>query len=193
MQDCGELYTHRVGRTARAESAGEALSLVSLSKGDPRGGGGGDRAVRGDRGGGDRGGRGGASSGGELGRLEAIEASLGGEKIPRYEWATAPENDLAAGRSAPGGPSPLAAGWSAKWRTLLVQGGRRDKLRPGDILGALSGSGVGLSGTDVGTIEVTDERTWVAVRSAAAAKAAAALSKTRIKKSKFKVHLVDET
>jgi len=76
-----------------------------------------------------------------------------------------------------------------------VQGGRRDKLRPGDILGALtsSGSGSGLSGADVGTIEGTDQRTWVAVRSAAAAEAAAALSKTRIKKSKFKVHLVDET
>ena len=76
-----------------------------------------------------------------------------------------------------------------------VQGGRRDKLRPGDILGALtsSGSGSGLSGADVGTIEVTDQRTWVAVRSAAAAEAAAALGKTRIKKSKFKVHLVDET
>jgi ATP-independent RNA helicase DbpA len=83
------------------------------------------------------------------------------------------------------------------WRAFLtqVQGGRRDKLRPGDILGALtsSGSGSGLSGADVGTIEVTDQRTWVAVRSAAAAKAAAALGKTRIKKSKFKVHLVDET
>ena len=101
-----------------------------------------------------------------------------------------------AGRRAGSpGAAGLAAGWSAEWRTLLVQGGRRDKLRPGDILGALtsSGSGSGLSGADVGTIEVTDQRTWVAVRSAAAAEAAAALGKTRIKKSKFKVYLVDET
>ena len=49
------------------------------------------------------------------------------------------------------------------WRAFLtqVQGGRRDKLRPGDILGALtsSGSGSGLSGADVGTIEVAHEST----------------------------------
>jgi len=85
--------------------------------------------------------------------------------------------------------------WVVALLLTQVQGGRRDKLRPGDILGALtsSGSGVGLSGTDVGTIEVTEQRTWVAVRSSAAAAAAAALGKTRIKKSKFKVHLVDET
>ena len=205
-QDCGERHTHRVGRTARAESAGEALSLVRLADAEPRGGGGGGGGGvggggggRGGRGGGGRsGGRGGGGSGGgsELGRLEAIEASLGGEKIPRVQWADAPENSNSAGRRAGSpGTAGLAAGWSAEWRTLLVQGGRRDKLRPGDILGALtsSGSGSGLSGADVGTIEVTDQRTWVAVRSAAAAEAAAALGKTRIKKSKFKVHLVDET
>ena len=201
-QGCGELHTHRVGRTARAESVGEALSLVCLADAKPRGGGrdGGGGGGRGGRGGGGRsggrGGGGGSGRGSELGRLEAIEASLGGEKIPRVEWADAPENSNSAGAGRAGSPGAagLAAGWSAEWRTLLVQGGRRDKLRPGDILGALtsSGSGPGLSGADVGTIEVTEQRTWVAVRSAAAAEAAAALGKTKIKKSKFKVHLIDE-
>ena len=51
---------------------------------------------------------------------------------------------------------------------------------------------IGRKHSDVGTIEVTEQRTWVAVRSPAAAEAAAALGKTKIKKSKFKVHLIDE-
>ena len=147
-QDCGELYTHRVGRTARAESAGEALSLVALANAETRdggrgrdgggggsdgggGGGGGGRGGRGGggrdagRGGGGRGGGGGGSGGGsELGRLEAIEASLGGEKIPRVQWADAPENTNSAGRRAGApGAAGLAAGWSAEWRTLLVPRG----------------------------------------------------------------------
>ena len=147
-QDCGELYTHRVGRTARAESAGEALSLVALAHAEPRdggrgGGGGGGRGGDGGggrggrgrggreagRGGGGRGGGGGGGGGGsgggsELGRLEAIEASLGGEKIPRVQWADAPENRNSAGRRAGSpGAAGLAAGWSAEWRTLLVQRG----------------------------------------------------------------------
>jgi hypothetical protein len=146
-QDCGELYTHRVGRTARAESAGEALSLVALAHAEPRDGGrgGGGGGGRGGDGGGGRGGRGrggreagrggggrggggggggGSGGGSELGRLEAIEASLGGEKIPRVQWADAPENTNSAGRRAGSpGAAGLAAGWSAEWRTLLVQRG----------------------------------------------------------------------
>ena len=147
---CGEAYTHRVGRTARAERLGEAVSLVSTGPG---------RSC-------------------ELPRLAAVDAALGGERIPRVEHIAA------------SGDQQLHAAWSSQWRTLLVQGGRRDKLRPGDILGALSGVGVGLSGADVGTIEVLDKRSWVAVRSAAAADTALALAKVKIKKSRFKVHLI---
>jgi len=148
-QDCGELHTHRVGRTARAESAGEALSLVMLASAsaEPRGGGfgggggdggggdggGGRGGGRGSRGGGRDAGRGGGRGGGggsgsELGRLQAIEASLGGEKIPRVQWADARENTNSAGRRAGSpGAAGLAAGWSAEWRTLLVRRGVEQK------------------------------------------------------------------
>ena len=74
---------------------------------------------------------------------------------------------------------------------MLVMGGRKDKIRPGDVLGAISNDSVGIQGAQVGKIEVMDKRTWVAVRSSVAAKAAEGLGKTKIKKRKFRVRLID--
>merc|ERR1711957_1120103 len=66
-------------------------------------------------------------------------------------------------------------GWAAEWSTVLVMGGRKDKIRPGDVLGAISNVDVGIQGAQVGKIEVMDKLTWVAVRSDVAAKAAEGL------------------
>jgi hypothetical protein len=53
--------------------------------------------------------------------------------------------------------------------TIAIQGGRHDRLRPGDIVGALT-TGVGIAGTDIGQITVNDRislsqssRRWDAV------------------------------
>ena len=46
--------------------------------------------------------------------------------------------------------------------TLLMLGGRKDKIRPGDVMGALAGE-AGLSREQVGKITVTDQNTYVAV------------------------------
>jgi ATP-independent RNA helicase DbpA len=48
--------------------------------------------------------------------------------------------------------------------TLRVSGGRKDKLRPGDILGALTGEAGGLLGDDVGKIEIHDRFAFVAIK-----------------------------
>ena len=58
---------------------------------------------------------------------------------------------------AAGTPSP------AQWITLAIDGGRQDKLRPGDILGALTGD-AGLPGDAVGKIDIFATRAYVAVR-----------------------------
>ena len=71
----------------------------------------------------------------------------------------------------------------------MILGGRRDKLRAGDLLGALT-RGVGLEGEDIGAIVLTDRRAWVAVRTNVAEKAAQELNSTRIKKKRFRVKLV---
>lgn len=52
---------------------------------------------------------------------------------------------------------------SAPFATLVVDAGRKDKLRPGDVLGALTGS-AGLSSDAIGKIDVFPTRTYVAVK-----------------------------
>ncbi len=74
----------------------------------------------------------------------------------------------------------------AAFVTLVVNGGRQDKLRPGDLLGALT-NGTGLTGDDVGKIAVHPRRTYVAIRRAKASEALTALSTNKIKKRRFKV------
>ncbi|NLC36194.1 MAG: ATP-dependent RNA helicase DbpA [Alcaligenaceae bacterium] len=50
----------------------------------------------------------------------------------------------------------------APMRTLLVLGGKKAKLRPGDLLGALTGDG-GLTREQVGKISITDQVSYVAL------------------------------
>lgn len=78
----------------------------------------------------------------------------------------------------------------AEMATLSIAAGRKDKLRPGDILGALTGEAGGLQGRDVGKIEIHDRVAYVAVRRAVAHHALKSLQKGRIKGRSFKTHLL---
>ena len=82
--------------------------------------------------------------------------------------------------------SPLAAPAQALMSTLHIWGGRKDKIRPGDILGALTGE-LGLSAQDVGKIEIHDRFCYVAVTASLARQAAHDLSLGHIKGRKFRV------
>jgi len=82
--------------------------------------------------------------------------------------------------------SPVAAPTQALMSTLHIWGGRKDKIRPGDILGALTGE-LGLSAQDVGKIEIHDRLCYVAVTAELARKAAHDLNEGQIKGRKFKV------
>ncbi len=75
-------------------------------------------------------------------------------------------------------------------KTILVSGGRKDKLRPGDIVGALTGKSGGLKGTEVGKIEVHDRFSFVAVATPAVNKALASLREGKIKGAKYPVKLI---
>ncbi|MFC6670253.1 ATP-dependent RNA helicase DbpA [Marinobacterium aestuariivivens] len=75
-------------------------------------------------------------------------------------------------------PAPMA--------TLAINGGRKNKIRPGDILGALTGD-AGIAGNQVGKIDVFDFVTYVAVQRSEASKAQDRLQKGTIKGRKFRV------
>jgi ATP-independent RNA helicase DbpA len=70
--------------------------------------------------------------------------------------------------------------------TLCISAGRKEKVRPGDILGALTGD-AGINGKAVGKITVTDYAAYVAVESAVADTALDRLINGKIKGRKFKV------
>ena len=71
-------------------------------------------------------------------------------------------------------------------RTLCIAGGRKDKVRPGDVLGALTGE-AGLPGAVVGKIDLFDFQCFVAVEKASAATALKRLEQGRIKGRKMRV------
>jgi len=74
--------------------------------------------------------------------------------------------------------------------TLCIQGGKKDKLRPGDLLGALTGD-AGLSKEQVGKINVFEFVTYVALARNAANKAFTRLSEGSIKGRNFKMRFIE--
>jgi ATP-independent RNA helicase DbpA len=70
--------------------------------------------------------------------------------------------------------------------TLCIGAGRKDKLRPGDILGALTGQG-GIAGAQVGKIAIFDFQAYVAVERSVALHALKCLSEGKIKGRSLRV------
>jgi ATP-independent RNA helicase DbpA len=74
----------------------------------------------------------------------------------------------------------------APMKTVVIDAGRQDKLRPGDILGALTGD-AGLDAKDIGKIDVFATRAYVAITRALANKALERLRAGKIKGRNFRV------
>ncbi len=104
-------------------------------------------------------------------RATAIEDALG-ESIARAELETL--------------TMPSSVSHEAPMVTLCIEGGRKNKMRPGDILGALTGE-AGIPGSEVGKINVFDFHTYVAIRRASAKLALESLSTNKIKGRFFKI------
>ena len=73
--------------------------------------------------------------------------------------------------------------------TLQILGGRKEKIRPGDVLGALTGE-AGYSKAQVGKINVTESSTYVAVERSIAREALRKLTAGTVKGKRVKVHLL---
>ncbi|MFT5661552.1 MAG: ATP-independent RNA helicase DbpA [Sulfurimonas sp.] len=70
--------------------------------------------------------------------------------------------------------------------TLVIEGGKKDKLRAGDLLGALTAEG-GLAGSAIGKIDIYDRQAYVAIQREFIDKAKKQLSNGKIKNKKFSV------
>jgi ATP-independent RNA helicase DbpA len=73
--------------------------------------------------------------------------------------------------------------------TIVVHGGKKDKLRPGDLLGALT-KDIGLTMDQVGKINITEFVTFVALKQEIADEALEKLTKTSIKGKRFKARFM---
>ncbi|UUZ72689.1 ATP-dependent RNA helicase DbpA [Polaromonas sp. P1(28)-8] len=76
--------------------------------------------------------------------------------------------------------------------TLQIVGGRKEKIRAGDVLGALTGD-AGFTREQVGKINVNEFSTYVAVDRAIASQAQQKLASGRVKGKSVKVRFMDET
>jgi ATP-independent RNA helicase DbpA len=73
----------------------------------------------------------------------------------------------------------------AAMRCIRIEGGKKHKLRPGDILGAITADNR-LTGADVGKIQIQDIWSYVAVRSECANTAVKLLSERKLKGKSFR-------
>ncbi|VAW52671.1 ATP-dependent 23S rRNA helicase DbpA [hydrothermal vent metagenome] len=77
----------------------------------------------------------------------------------------------------------------SRMATILIDGGKKQKVRPGDILGALTGK-EGIAGKQVGKIHVFDNRAYVAVDKKIARVALKKLSDGKLKGRSFRARLM---
>ncbi|MBC7974682.1 MAG: DbpA RNA binding domain-containing protein, partial [Myxococcales bacterium] len=73
--------------------------------------------------------------------------------------------------------------------TMAIQGGRQDRLRPGDIVGALT-TGVGITAAEIGKIELRDQISFVALAASVGPRAIAGINQGRIKTKRFRAYQV---
>ena len=108
----------------------------------------------------------------EMGRVGNIEHAQG----RAFEWLP-----LAALQAAEDAPPPLPP-----MVTLQILGGRKEKIRAGDVLGALT-KDLGLDGAQIGKISINEFSTYVAVAREIAPQALRGLSAGKVKGRSVKV------
>ena len=133
-----EVYTHRIGRTGRAEAKGIAISLYTPKESNKY-------------------------------------AYIADQSISKSI------NDLDQKRTYLIG---------SNYDTLCINGGKRAKLRAGDILGTLCKE-IGVDPKMIGKIDITENKSYIAINHTSIKKVAQSLKKTPIKKKKYISWILD--
>ncbi|EGQ8152936.1 ATP-dependent RNA helicase DbpA [Vibrio alginolyticus] len=79
--------------------------------------------------------------------------------------------------------------YQAKMVTINIDGGKKQKVRPGDILGCLTGKN-GIPGSQVGKIHLFPVRAYVAVEKSVAKKALQTISNGKMKGRQFRARIL---
>ncbi|MEA3498724.1 MAG: ATP-dependent RNA helicase DbpA [Campylobacterota bacterium] len=132
-----EVYTHRIGRTARAGKSGCSVSLVE------------DELY-----------------------FDDLNDFLNGDfKLQNIDKLN----------------STKELNLISEYSTLYINGGKRHKLRAGDILGALT-AGIGLDKTDIGKIDILPTCSYVAIKNGVYDKAYEGLRNNRMKNKYYRIY-----
>jgi len=86
-------------------------------------------------------------------------------------------------------PDDMGGSLRPLMKTLCISGGKKQKVRPGDILGALTGEAA-VNNDDVGKIDIFDSWSYVALKQNVAEKALLRLQNGKIKGRIFKVRFI---
>lgn len=133
-----EVYTHRIGRTGRAEANGTALSLYAPEEDN--------KCTY-------------ITSKASQGNLKDLRVDASFKMISEFD-------------------------------TLCINGGKKTKLRRGDILGTFCKE-IGIDAQMIGKIDVTETRSYIALHHTVTAKVLKALKKVKIKKKKYVAWVLD--
>ena len=133
-----EVYTHRIGRTGRAEATGTALSLFTPKDND--------------------------------------KCAYILDKAKTKE-----EKELRVDSKFK---------MISEYDTLCLHGGKKTKLRAGDILGTLCKE-IGIDGKKIGKINITDTKSYIALHHSVTDKVLKALKSVKIKKKKYMAWVLD--
>ena len=120
---------------------------------------------------------------GRTGRAGAVGHALSlvdDESLPRLHPIEKSAGITATVERADEAIAPIETPWLAPFATICIHAGRRDKLRPGDVLGACTSAG-GVLATSVGKIEIGERSSWIAVERRVVNAALDHLNRTSIK------------